>query len=86
MLGPAHAYIFRHHFAHTILVVSAERPGMPLLGALVVEKRTKEAVQRNRPHYKDAAKAFKEDDSKKKVAASGATSEANKAAIWPTAW
>src|SRR5260221_6678833 len=86
MLGPSHhPYIFRHHVAHTILVASTERPAMPtstpLLDALKAEKsaqRDKEAIQRNHPHYKDAAQASKKDDSKRKAAAaaSGATSEA----------
>ena len=31
--------------------------------------RDKEAIQRNHPHYKDAAQASKKDDSEKKAAA-----------------
>jgi len=53
----------------------------PLLDALKVEKsapRDKEAIERNHPHYKDAAQASKKVDSKKNAAAtSGAASEAN---------
>jgi regulator of nonsense transcripts 3 len=71
--------IFRHHFPHTILVASTERPTMPtstpLLDALKAEKsaqRDKEAIQRNHAHYKDAAQASKKDDSKKKAAAAAA--------------
>jgi len=40
----------------------------------------------NHPHYKDAGQVFKKVDSKKVAGASGATSEANKAAIRLTAW
>jgi regulator of nonsense transcripts 3 len=84
MLGMSHRtyIIFRHHFADIIQVASTERPAMPtsapLLDALEVEKSAapwdKEAIERNHPHYKDAAQA-----SNKKNAAgtSGATSEAN---------
>jgi regulator of nonsense transcripts 3 len=52
----------------------------PLLDALKAEKsykRGKEAIQRNHSHYKDAAQAPKEDDSKRKAAtASSAGSDA----------
>ena len=85
MLGPSHhAYIFRHHFAHMILVSSTECPAMPtstpLLDALKAEEFAqgdKDTIQRRRLHYKVAAQAFKKDESKKKAAgvASGAASE-----------
>jgi regulator of nonsense transcripts 3 len=51
----------------------------PLLNALKAEKSgqlDKEAIQRNHAHYKDAAHASKKDESKKKAAAAGFTSEA----------
>ncbi|KAH9000616.1 Smg-4/UPF3 family-domain-containing protein [Lactarius hatsudake] len=63
-----------------MLVASTERPSMPastpLLDALKAEKsaqRDKEAIQRNHPHYKDAAQASKKEESKKKAAAAAAT-------------
>ncbi|KAF8273587.1 Smg-4/UPF3 family-domain-containing protein [Lactarius quietus] len=62
-----------------MLVASTERPAMPastpLLDALKAEKsaqRDKEAIQRNHPHYKDAAQASKKEESKKKAAAAAA--------------
>jgi len=85
MLGPSHhAYVFGHHFAHTILVAPTERPAMPtstpLLEALKAEEsaqRDKEEIQRNHFHYKDAPHASKKDESRKEAgAASGAASEA----------
>ncbi|KAH9169544.1 hypothetical protein EDB89DRAFT_1984660 [Lactarius sanguifluus] len=61
-------------------VASTERPSMPastpLLDALKAEKsaqRDKEAIQRNHPHYKDAAQASKKEESKKKTAAAAST-------------
>ena len=76
-----HIYIFRHHFAHILQVASAERPAMPtsvpLLNALEVEKsapRDKEAIERNHPHYKDAAQAS---NRKNAAATPGAAPEAN---------
>ena len=67
-----------------IPVASAEGLAMPtcapLLDALKAEKssqREKEAIQRDHPHYKDAAQGPKKDDSQGKTAtASGAGSEA----------
>ncbi|KAH9990204.1 Smg-4/UPF3 family-domain-containing protein [Russula compacta] len=63
-----------------MLVASTERPAMPvstpLLDALKAEKsaqRDKEAIQRNHPHYKDAAQASKKEESKKKAAAFSAS-------------
>ena len=85
MLGPSHhAFIFRHHCAHSTLVASTERPTLPtstpLLDALRAEKsakRDKEAIQKSHPHYKGVAHAFKKDESKKTAAAvSSAASEA----------
>ncbi|KAI9464082.1 Smg-4/UPF3 family-domain-containing protein [Lactarius psammicola] len=65
-----------------MLVASTERPTMPvstpLLDALKAEKsaqRDKEAIQRNHPHYKDAAQASKKEESKKKAAAAAATAK-----------
>ena len=92
MLGPSYrAYIFRHHFAHMILVASTERPAMPIstpfLGALKAEKyvqRDERAIHRNRPRFKDTAQTSRKHDSKKKVAAvSGAASKAKRSAIQP---
>jgi len=52
----------------------------PLLDTLKAEKsaqRDKEAIQRSRPHYKDATRASKEGECKKEAcAASDAMSEA----------
>ncbi|KAH9039962.1 Smg-4/UPF3 family-domain-containing protein [Lactarius hengduanensis] len=66
-----------------MLVASTERPSMPastpLLDALKAEKsaqRDKEAIQRNHPHYKDAAQASKKEESKKKAAAAAAATAA----------
>ena len=65
--------------SYSLPVASTERPAMPastpLLDALKAEKsaqRDKEAIQRNHPHYKDAAQASKKEESKKKAAAAAA--------------
>ncbi|KAN0109074.1 Smg-4/UPF3 family domain containing protein [Russula decolorans] len=66
-----------------MLVASTERPAMPastpLLDALKAEKSTqrdKEAIQRNHPHYKDAAHASKREEAKRKAAAAASSAAA----------
>jgi hypothetical protein len=86
MLCPFHhAYIFGHRFPYTIQVASTEGPAMPtftpLLDILKAEEsvqRDQEAIQGNRPQYKDAAQESK-DEPKKKAATSSAISETKKA-------
>ncbi|KAH9064533.1 Smg-4/UPF3 family-domain-containing protein [Lactarius vividus] len=75
-----------------MLVASTERPSMPastpLLDALKAEKsaqRDKEAIQRNHPHYKDAAQASKKEESKKKAAAAAVTASTAKQSGDPAA-
>lgn len=53
----------------------------PLLDALKAEKsaqRDKEAIQRNHPHYKEAAQASKREESKKKAAAASSAAAESK--------
>lgn len=75
-----------------MLVASTERPAMPastpLLDALKAEKsaqRDKEAIQRNHPHYKDAAQASKREESKRKAAAASSAAAESKHSGEPTA-